>query len=85
LRGLSTDIFWNSCRWVFGTEFYLSCDDVGLDGKSKDPSVPRDSFSHAQKMRASATYGFGRLMSEKSYSALIGIERVPSHCMAKWL
>ncbi|KAF8173373.1 DNA breaking-rejoining enzyme, partial [Mycena galopus ATCC 62051] len=37
------------------------CDDVRLDGKSKDPSIPRDSFSHAQKMRASTTYGFGRL------------------------
>ncbi|KAJ6481386.1 hypothetical protein DFH09DRAFT_944307, partial [Mycena vulgaris] len=37
------------------------CDDVGLDGKPKDPSIPRDSYSHAQKMRAAATYGFGRL------------------------
>ncbi|KAJ6511064.1 DNA breaking-rejoining enzyme [Mycena sanguinolenta] len=37
------------------------CDDVELDGKAKDPSIPRDSYSHAQKMRASATYGFGRL------------------------
>ncbi|KAF7357671.1 hypothetical protein MSAN_01363700 [Mycena sanguinolenta] len=37
------------------------CDDIELDGKPKDPSIPRDSYSHAQKMRASATYGFGRL------------------------
>lgn len=43
------------------TDFYLSCDDIGLDGKAKDPSIPRDSYSHAQKMRASTTYGFGRL------------------------
>ncbi|KAJ7236088.1 hypothetical protein B0H12DRAFT_999191, partial [Mycena haematopus] len=37
------------------------CDDVALDGKPKDPSIERDSYSHAQKMRAAATYGFGRL------------------------
>ncbi|KAJ7093975.1 hypothetical protein B0H15DRAFT_763134, partial [Mycena belliarum] len=37
------------------------CDDIGLDGKTKDPSISRDSYSHAQKLRASATYGFGRL------------------------
>jgi hypothetical protein len=43
------------------TDFYLSCDDIGLDGKTKDSSIPRDSYSHAQKMRAAATYGFGRL------------------------
>ncbi|KAF7341459.1 DNA breaking-rejoining enzyme [Mycena venus] len=38
-----------------------SCDDIRLDGKTKDSSIPRDSYSHAQKMRAAATYGFGRL------------------------
>ncbi|KAJ7107691.1 DNA breaking-rejoining enzyme, partial [Mycena epipterygia] len=37
------------------------CDDIMLDGKPKDPSISRDSYSHAQKMRAAATYGFGRL------------------------
>jgi len=38
----------------------ISCDDVGLDGKPKDSSIIRDSYSHAQKMRAAATYGFKR-------------------------
>lgn len=42
-------------------DLYLSCDDIGLDGKPKDANIPRDSYSHAQKMRAAATYGFGRL------------------------
>ncbi|KAF8214112.1 hypothetical protein K438DRAFT_1548626, partial [Mycena galopus ATCC 62051] len=37
------------------------CDDIELDGKPKDSSIPQDSYSHAQKMCASATYGFGRL------------------------
>lgn len=32
-----------------------------LDGKPKDPSIHRDSYSHAQKMRAAVTYAFGRL------------------------
>ncbi|KAK7053588.1 DNA breaking-rejoining enzyme [Favolaschia claudopus] len=36
-----------------------SCDDIGLDGKTKD--APADSYNHAQKMRAACTYGFGRL------------------------
>lgn len=43
------------------TNVKTSCDDVGLDGKPKDPSIPRGSYSHAQKLRAAATYGFGRL------------------------
>ncbi|KAJ6533268.1 DNA breaking-rejoining enzyme, partial [Mycena sp. CBHHK59/15] len=37
------------------------CDDITLAGKPKDTSVARDSYSHAQKMRAAATYGFGRI------------------------
>jgi hypothetical protein len=43
------------------TDLGYSCDDVGLDGTPKDPSIPRGSYSHAQKLRAAATYGFGRL------------------------
>jgi hypothetical protein len=38
-----------------------SCDDTGLDGKPKAVGILRDSYSHAQKMRAASTYGFGRL------------------------
>ncbi|KAJ7210194.1 DNA breaking-rejoining enzyme, partial [Mycena rebaudengoi] len=37
------------------------CDDVTLDGKPKAADVERGSYSHAQKMRASTTYGFGCL------------------------
>ncbi|KAJ7652342.1 DNA breaking-rejoining enzyme [Mycena polygramma] len=47
--------------FVTSTHYTLSCDDIGLDGKPKDPSIERDSYSHAQKMRAAATYGFGRI------------------------
>jgi hypothetical protein len=46
---------------TFAAHPNISCDDIGLDGKPKDPSISRDSYSHAQKMRAAATYGFGRL------------------------
>ncbi|KAK6966974.1 hypothetical protein R3P38DRAFT_2589952, partial [Favolaschia claudopus] len=38
-----------------------SCDDVGLDGKPRDPNTTADSYNHAQKMRAACTYGYGRL------------------------
>lgn len=37
------------------------CDEITLDGKPKSPGVVRDTYSHAQKMRASMTYAFGRL------------------------
>ncbi|KAF7321720.1 DNA breaking-rejoining enzyme [Mycena kentingensis (nom. inval.)] len=37
------------------------CDDVNLDGTMKPSTVQRDSYSHAQKMRATATYAFGRV------------------------
>ncbi|KAJ7364270.1 hypothetical protein DFH08DRAFT_910497 [Mycena albidolilacea] len=43
------------------TDLGHSCDDIGLDGTLKDPSIPRGSYSHAQKLRAAATYGFGCL------------------------
>ncbi|KDR69544.1 hypothetical protein GALMADRAFT_49901, partial [Galerina marginata CBS 339.88] len=35
------------------------CDSIGLDGKPVNG--PRGSWSHAQKMRASMTYVFGRI------------------------
>ncbi|KAF7306269.1 hypothetical protein MIND_00417800 [Mycena indigotica] len=37
------------------------CDDIELDGTSKPATKVRASYSHAQKMRAAATYGFGRV------------------------
>lgn len=38
-----------------------SCDDLNVDGSMKPHDAPRGSFSYAQKMRASMTYGFGRI------------------------
>ncbi|KAJ7050799.1 hypothetical protein C8F01DRAFT_1000095, partial [Mycena amicta] len=37
------------------------CDAKGLDGQVKALDIERASFSHAQKMRAALTYGFGRV------------------------
>ncbi|KAE9401363.1 hypothetical protein BT96DRAFT_766325, partial [Gymnopus androsaceus JB14] len=37
------------------------CDELNLDGTPKDASVERATFTHAQKMRAAATFGFGRV------------------------
>ncbi|KAJ3904865.1 hypothetical protein F5879DRAFT_800814, partial [Lentinula edodes] len=38
-----------------------SCDEINLDGSEKDKSKERSTFTHAQKMRAAATFGFGRI------------------------
>ncbi|KII83177.1 hypothetical protein PLICRDRAFT_77947, partial [Plicaturopsis crispa FD-325 SS-3] len=38
-----------------------SCDEINLDGTPKPHTQSRSSYSHAQKMRASATYAFGRI------------------------
>ncbi|KAL0564048.1 hypothetical protein V5O48_018007 [Marasmius crinis-equi] len=37
------------------------CDSYTLDGSVKPPDVERSTYTHAQKMRASATFGFGRV------------------------
>jgi len=37
------------------------CDTIGLDGKPVPLNSPRGSFTHAQKLRASMTYAFGRI------------------------
>ncbi|KAF9072475.1 hypothetical protein BDP27DRAFT_1217529, partial [Rhodocollybia butyracea] len=37
------------------------CDEINLNGTPKDSSVERATFTHAQKMRAAATFGFGRV------------------------
>ncbi|KDR80077.1 hypothetical protein GALMADRAFT_48588, partial [Galerina marginata CBS 339.88] len=38
------------------------CDDINLDGSSKPHDQVRDSFVHGQKMRASMTHLFGRIL-----------------------
>ncbi|KAJ7765929.1 hypothetical protein DFH07DRAFT_737507, partial [Mycena maculata] len=37
------------------------CDEHNFDGTMKPPTQVRDSYNHAQKMRAAMTYAFGRL------------------------
>ena len=37
------------------------CDEINLDGSDKAPSIVRNTYAHAQKMRAAMTYAFGRL------------------------
>ncbi|KAJ3718998.1 hypothetical protein F5878DRAFT_545289, partial [Lentinula raphanica] len=37
------------------------CDEINLDNTPKDSSITRSTFTHAQKMRAAATFGFGRV------------------------
>ncbi|KAJ7803541.1 DNA breaking-rejoining enzyme [Mycena olivaceomarginata] len=40
---------------------YKRCDERNFDGTMKPHDQKRDSYNHAQKMRASMTYAFGRL------------------------
>ena len=40
---------------------YIRCDSVNLDGSDKDVNQERSTYAHAQKMRASMTYVFGRI------------------------
>lgn len=40
---------------------FYRCDSKKLDGSDKDPSEMRSGYKHAQKMRAAATFGFGRV------------------------
>jgi len=42
------------------------CDEIALDGSKKPSTQARSSYSHAMKMRAAATYGFGRRYSRGS-------------------
>uniref|UniRef100_A0A0W0EVW5 Uncharacterized protein n=1 Tax=Moniliophthora roreri TaxID=221103 RepID=A0A0W0EVW5_MONRR len=44
------------CAWILD-----ACDGFNLDGTAQPETERRSSYSYAQKMRASATYGFGRL------------------------
>ncbi|KAI9068796.1 hypothetical protein FKP32DRAFT_1536223, partial [Trametes sanguinea] len=39
------------------------CDEINLDGSPRMPHERRSTYSHAMKMRAAATYGFGRLQA----------------------
>ncbi|KAH7903548.1 hypothetical protein BJ138DRAFT_1107580 [Hygrophoropsis aurantiaca] len=47
---------WFITAWIMN-----SCDEIKLDGSRKPKSEYRDSYGHAQKMRAAMTYAFGRL------------------------
>ncbi len=38
------------------------CDEINLNGSQKPHEEERASYSHAQKMRASMTYAFGRVL-----------------------
>lgn len=49
MRGADTD-------WHHG-----SCDSLNLDGTKKPSTQERGTYGHAQKMRASMTYAFGKL------------------------
>jgi hypothetical protein len=48
---------------LFSDTHFDRCDEINLDGSKKGPDVQRSSYSHAMKMRAAATYGFGRISS----------------------
>ncbi|KAJ3858647.1 DNA breaking-rejoining enzyme [Lentinula novae-zelandiae] len=53
-----------------------SCDEINLDGSEKDKSKERSTFTHAQKMRAAATFGFGRIhVSETLTSYMLSLHR----------
>ncbi|KJA17137.1 hypothetical protein HYPSUDRAFT_146864, partial [Hypholoma sublateritium FD-334 SS-4] len=57
---------------LFNTPFLIvawimnECDTIALDGKSTAKG-PRGTYTHAQKMRASMTYVFGRIHGLGSY------------------
>ncbi|KAJ3795806.1 hypothetical protein GGU11DRAFT_878935 [Lentinula aff. detonsa] len=40
-----------------------SCDSINLDGSPINTNVEQSTYTHAQKMRAAATFGFGRIHS----------------------
>ncbi|KAF8162078.1 hypothetical protein K438DRAFT_1523295, partial [Mycena galopus ATCC 62051] len=46
------------CAWIVH-----ECDERDFDGTLKPSTQVRDSYNHAQKMRAAMTYAFGRLYS----------------------
>ncbi|KAG1869570.1 hypothetical protein F4604DRAFT_2019487 [Suillus subluteus] len=51
-----TDTPWLIVAWIMNL-----CDSINLDGTQKPLSEERGTYGHAQKMRASMTYAFGRL------------------------
>ncbi|KAG1838738.1 hypothetical protein DFJ58DRAFT_845966 [Suillus subalutaceus] len=50
------DTPWLIVAWIMN-----SCDSINIDGTQKPSSEEHGMYSHAQKMRASMTYAFGRL------------------------
>ncbi|KAG1847533.1 hypothetical protein DFJ58DRAFT_481415 [Suillus subalutaceus] len=51
-----SDTPWLIVAWIMS-----ACDSINLDGTPKPSHVERGTYGHAQKMRASMTYAFGRL------------------------
>ena len=47
--------------YTFAYHSGIRCDEINVDGSSKAPSTIRNTYAHAQKMRAAMTYAFGRL------------------------
>lgn len=56
----------------------VRCDEVDLQNNPKDPATIRQSYTYAQKMRAAATYGFGRV------HGLGNIQWTRSEISGKW-
>ena len=48
-------------KWTFAYHTGIRCNEINLDGSDKAPSIVRNTYAHAQKMRAAMTYTFGRL------------------------
>lgn len=65
LLGPSEDFFSKKPRrdtpWLIVAWIMNMCDSINLDGTPKLSHVERGTYGHAQKMRASMTYAFGRL------------------------
>ncbi|KAG1814934.1 hypothetical protein DFJ58DRAFT_673634, partial [Suillus subalutaceus] len=65
LLGPSEDFFSKKPRsdtpWLIVAWIMSACDSINLDGTPKPSHVERGTYGHAQKMRASMTYAFGRL------------------------
>ncbi|KAF9020064.1 hypothetical protein BDZ89DRAFT_1093773 [Hymenopellis radicata] len=70
LRGSEEEIFVKNppkdTPWCIVAWIMHECDEIRLDGTLQPESEVRSSYSHAQKMRAAMTYGFGRYIGLSS-------------------
>lgn len=55
------NIYHIPCRCTHWLNNSDRCDEINLDGSNKSSSIVRNTYVHAQKMRAAMTYAFGRL------------------------